>query len=217
MTLLPEHQPLTNTPQPQTRVHTNHAPHPLPLQWLATSLHTPLPLQWQAASLCSHTPRRSHAHAPGLPLSVKLFAGNPIDEHGRDTDPDNGTWLKHARNEIKMLGSVMGLEHKAERPRALEQIEKAHEADNDVWPESYCCSLCHELKAAWVEELREGHRKLCRLLNSDNPRKEDLKFVALAPASWLQVPRHVQPWFGDGLLSDGVVSDGVHAEAGKGF
>ena len=99
------------------------------------------------------------------------------------------TWLKQARNEIKMIGSVIGLEHKKERIKALEQIEKAHEQDSDVWPESYCYSLWEELKAAWVEELRESRRQLCRILNTDNPRKEDLKFVALAPDSGFHFPR----------------------------
>ncbi|CAK9011592.1 J domain-containing protein [Durusdinium trenchii] len=45
------------------------------------------------------------------------------------------TWLKQAKNEIRMLGSVLGLEHKKERLKALDQIEKAHEQDSDVWPE----------------------------------------------------------------------------------
>ena len=99
------------------------------------------------------------------------------------------TWLKQARNEIKMLGSVLGLEHKKERLKALDQIERAHEQDSDVWPENYCYSLWEELKAAWVEELRESRRQLCRILNTDNPRKEDLKFVALAPDSGFHFPR----------------------------
>ena len=99
------------------------------------------------------------------------------------------TWLKQARNEINMIGSVLGLEHKKERLAALEQIEKAHEKDVDVWPENYCYSLWEELKAAWVEELRESRRKLCRILNTDNPRKEDLKFVALAPGSGFKFPK----------------------------
>lgn len=99
------------------------------------------------------------------------------------------TWLKQARNEINMIGSVLGLEHKKERLAALEQIEKAHEKDVDVWPENYCYSLWEELKAAWVEELRESRRKLCRILDTDNPRKEDLKFVALAPGSGFNFPK----------------------------
>ena len=99
------------------------------------------------------------------------------------------TWLKQAKNEIKMIGSVLGLEHKKERLKALDQIERAHEQDSDVWPENYCYSLWEELKAAWVEELRESRRQLCRILNTDNPRKEDLKFVALAPDSGFHFPR----------------------------
>ena len=99
------------------------------------------------------------------------------------------TWLKQAKNEVKMIGSVLGLEHKKERLAALDLIEKAHEQDADVWPENYCYSLWEELKAAWVEELRESRRRLCRILNTDNPRKEDLKFVALAPDSGFRFPR----------------------------
>ena len=40
-----------------------------------------------------------------------------------------------------MIGSVLGLEHKKERLKALDQIERAHEQDSDVWPENYCYSL----------------------------------------------------------------------------
>lgn len=45
-----------------------------------------------------------------------------------------------------------------------------------------------ELKAAWVEELREGRRRLCKVLNCEQPRKEDLRFVALAPGSGFTFP-----------------------------
>ena len=102
------------------------------------------------------------------------------------------TWLKQARNEIKMIGSVLGLEHMPGRKEALEQIEKAHEADPEAWPEAYCFSLWEELKAAWVEELRESRRRLCKVLNTDIPRKEDLKFIALAPGSGFHFPTTFQ-------------------------
>ena len=102
------------------------------------------------------------------------------------------TWLKQARNEIKMIGSVLGLEHMAGRREALEQIEKAHEADPEAWPEAFCFSLWEELKAAWVEELRESRRRLCKVLNTDIPRKEDLKFIALAPGSGFHFPTTFQ-------------------------
>ena len=145
---------------------------------------------------------KDHTTLPAWTLSVaQAVTAKPRDfdnyEMPKDDKIENkpkhpthfATWLKQARNEINMLGSVMGLEHKAERLQALEQIEKAHEKDNDVWPESYCYSLWEELEAAWVEELREARRRLCRVLNTDNPRKEDLKFVALAPGSGFRFPK----------------------------
>ena len=149
-----------------------------------------------------HHGGKDHTTLPGWALSVaQAVTAKPRDFDAYEMPKDDkvetkprhpthfATWLKQARNEISMLGSVMGLEHKKERLEALEQIEKAHEKDSDVWPENYCYSLWEELKAAWVEELRESRRRLCRLLNTDNSRKEDLKFVALAPGSGFRFPR----------------------------
>ena len=140
---------------------------------------------------------RDHTTLPNWSLSVaQAVTATPKDfdhyEMPRDDKARHpthfATWLKQARNEIKMIGSVLGLEHRSGRLKALEQIEQAHEADPEAWPEAYCYSLWEELKAAWVEELREGRRKLCKLLNCEQPRKEDLRFVALAPGSGFTFP-----------------------------
>ena len=144
---------------------------------------------------------RDHTTLPNWTLSVaQAVTATPKDFDHYEMPKDDkveakprhpthfATWLKQARNEIKMLGSVLGLEHRAGRLRALEQIEQAHEADPEAWPETYCYSLWEELKAAWVEELREGRRRLCKLLNCEQPRKEDLRFVALAPGSGFTFP-----------------------------
>ena len=58
-----------------------------------------------------------------------------------------------------MIGSVLGLEHKKERLKALDQIEQAHEQDSDVWPESYCYSLW-ELLAPRKSKGLEGSKDL---------------------------------------------------------
>ena len=144
---------------------------------------------------------RDHTTLPNWSLSVaQAVTAKPRDFDNYEMPKDDkvepkprhpthfATWLRQAKNEIAMLGSVMGLEHKVDRLRALDQLEKAHDADPEAWPESYCFSLWEELKAAWVEELREERRKLCKLLNTDQPRKEDLKFVALAPNSGFRFP-----------------------------
>ena len=144
---------------------------------------------------------RDHSTLPNWTLSVaQAVTATPKDFDHYEMPKDDkveakprhpthfATWLKQARNEIKMLGSVLGLEHKAGRLRALEQIEQAHEADPEAWPETYCYSLWEELKAAWIEELREGRRRLRKLLNCEQPRKEDLRFVALAPGSGFTFP-----------------------------
>ena len=151
------------------------------------------------ASLCHGG--RDHTTLPGWSLSVaQAVTAKPKDFDGYEMPKDDkvepkprhpthfATWVRQAKNEISMIGSVMGLEHKVDRLKALDQLEKAHEADPEAWPESYCFSLCEELKAAWVEELREERRKLCKILNTDQPRKEDLKFVALAPGSGFRFP-----------------------------
>lgn len=144
---------------------------------------------------------RDHTTLPGWSLSVaQAVTAKPKDFDGYEMPKDDkvepkprhpthfATWVRQAKNEIVMIGSVMGLEHKVDRLKALDQLEKAHEADPEAWPESYCFSLWEELKAAWVEELREERRKLCKILNTDQPRKEDLKFVALAPGSGFRFP-----------------------------
>ena len=144
---------------------------------------------------------RDHTTLPAWSLSVaQAVTAKPKDFDGYEMPKDDkiepkprhpthfATWVRQAKNEIAMLGSVMGLEHKVDRLKALDQLERAHEADPEAWPESYCFSLWEELKAAWVEELREERRKLCKILNTDQPRKEDLKFVALAPGSGFRFP-----------------------------
>lgn len=144
---------------------------------------------------------RDHTTLPGWSLSVaQAVTAKPKDFDGYEMPKDDkvepkprhpthfATWVRQAKNEIAMMGSVMGLEHKVDRLKALDQLVKAHEADPEAWPESYCFSLWEELKAAWVEELREERRKLCKILNTDQPRKEDLKFVALAPGSGFRFP-----------------------------
>ena len=144
---------------------------------------------------------RDHTTLPSWSLSVaQAVTAKPRDFDSYEMPKDDkvepkprhpthfATWVKQAKNEIAMIGSVMGLEHKVDRLRALDQLEKAHDADPEAWPESYCFSLWEELKAAWVEELREERRKLCKMLNTDQPRKEDLKFVALAPSSGFRFP-----------------------------
>ena len=97
---------------------------------------------------------KDHTNLPNWTLSVaQAVTAKPRDFDAYEIPKDDkletkprhpthfATWLKQAKNEITMVGSVMGLEHKQERIAALEQIEKAHEKDSDVWPESYCYSL----------------------------------------------------------------------------
>lgn len=87
--------------------------------------------------------KRACGHSKALMQSDKI---EPRPRHPTHF----ATWLKQARNEIKMIGSVLGLEHMAGRKEALEQIEKAHEADPEAWPEAYCFSLWQELKVHYM-------------------------------------------------------------------
>ena len=50
-----------------------------------------------------------------------------------------------------------------------------------AFPSDYVYGLLEELQAAWCEQLREARRKLTRRLATDNLRKEDLRFLCLAP------------------------------------
>ncbi|CAK9036674.1 unnamed protein product [Durusdinium trenchii] len=91
------------------------------------------------------------------------------------------TWLKQARNEIKMIGSVLGLEHKKERLKALEQIEKAHEQDSDeqslvammiVWAEDV---IAEEYEGVQYTQLEDELRELTRGPDADWLKDPSLK------------------------------------------
>ncbi|CAE8640796.1 unnamed protein product [Polarella glacialis] len=60
-------------------------------------------------------------------------------------------------------------------------MEEAHEDVTDVFPAEYVFGLWEELNSAWIEQLRQKLRTLQIILGTDEPRKEDLKFVAFAP------------------------------------
>ena len=62
-------------------------------------------------------------------------------------------------------------------------LEMAHEDNERAFPFAYICRLWNELWAVWIEELRESRRHLTRRLNTDNPRKAELKCLALMPGS----------------------------------
>ena len=111
---------------------------------------------------------RDHTTLPAWSLSVaQAVTAKPKDFDGYEMPKDDkiepkprhpthfATWVRQAKNEITMPGSVMGLEHKVDRLKALDQLERAHEADPEAWPESYCFSLWEELKAAWVGRTRD--------------------------------------------------------------
>ena len=103
--------------------------------------------------------------------------------------PSVGVWRRQVENQIRTFECVYGVEHGPERREALSALVKAHEEDDCAFPAEHIYGLWEELCAAWCEQLRERRRELTRLLNTDNPRKEDLKFLALAPdasgaASW---------------------------------
>jgi len=91
------------------------------------------------------------------------------------------SWKKMAENGIKVFASVYGLEHAAERREALSKLEALHESDEHAFPLDYVFSLWEELQAAWCEQLRESRRQLQLRLGTDNPRKEDLRFLMLTP------------------------------------
>ena len=96
---------------------------------------------------------------------------------------------KHAENGVKVFASAYGLEHAAERREALNALEATHEADEHAFPSDYIFALWEELQAAWCEQLRESRRQLQLRLGTDNPRKEDIRFLMLTPdasgnASW---------------------------------
>ena len=90
-------------------------------------------------------------------------------------------WKKACFNQVKVFGLVLGKEHTAERFKCLDMLEKAHEDNERAFPFAYICRLWNELWAVWIEELRESRRHLTRILNTDQPRKEELKGLALMP------------------------------------
>eukprot|EP00974_Lingulodinium_polyedra_P122872 11184571-Lingulodinium_polyedra.AAC.1 len=90
-------------------------------------------------------------------------------------------WKRQAENGIRIFECVYGLEHGPERREAFQALQVAHEEDDSAFPAAYVYGVWEELNAAWCEQLRERRRELLRALGTENPRKEDLRFIALAP------------------------------------
>ena len=111
-----------------------------------------------------------------MPADLKL-EGRPRAPHSV------AVWKRQCENEIEVWCHTMGQEHREERLLALQTLEKAHEEDDNVFPSHYIMDLWEELWSVWCEEVREGRRALQRLLDTDHPRKEDIKFVALTPGA----------------------------------
>ncbi|CAE8601345.1 unnamed protein product, partial [Polarella glacialis] len=140
--------------------------------WVGAS-HKDAPL-WSATASGFVTAKAQHFDCYVAPSDHKLEA------KGRYTMTFQ-TWRRQVENQIRVFGAVYGLEHMPERMAALKKLEEAHDEDDNAWPADYVFALWEELSAAWREELRESRRQLCHTLGTDNPRKEDLRFVALSP------------------------------------
>jgi len=99
-------------------------------------------------------------------------------------------WRVRCLGEIAAFASVMGIEHKQEREKCMETLLASHEANKHTYPLSWVKDVWEEINGVWCEEIREKRRQLCRMLGTDNPRKEEVRFLALAPgptgaASWV--------------------------------
>ena len=99
----------------------------------------------------------------------------------RPRDPvHQKVWEKQARNGIEVWCAAYGKEHREERVLCLDALIEANELDPYEYPDQLTRDWWEELQAAWIEQLREKRRELCRMLGTDRPRKEDLKFLACA-------------------------------------
>ena len=83
----------------------------------------------------------------------------------------------------KFFGLVFGREHVKERLDCLDTLVRECEKDDHAFPPKFVYALWEELWATWGERLREKKRALLRMLQTDNPRKEDLKMIAFAPTA----------------------------------
>ena len=83
-------------------------------------------------------------------------------------------------NSVAIFGSVYGREHQSERRKALQRLRAACEEGDIACPARYIYGLREELTDAWAEQLREKRREFPRVLGAQNPRKEDVKMVAMA-------------------------------------
>ena len=63
--------------------------------------------------------------------------------------------------------------------KCLEVLFNSVEENRRKFPLDSVRDLWEEIWGAWCEEVRESRRALCRSLGTDNPRKEDVKFLAL--------------------------------------
>ena len=146
---------------------------------------------------------RDHTTLPNWTLSVaqavtatpkdfdhyEMPKDDKVEAKPRTSHPLRNMAQASAERDQDAWGALLGLEHRPGRLKALEQIEQAHEADPEAWPEAYCYSLWEELKAAWVEELREGRRRLCKLLKCETTPEGGSPVCRAGTREWLHISR----------------------------
>ena len=65
--------------------------------------------------------------------------------------------------------------------QAIDTLQRWHESNETKHPFHHCVRTFEEILAVYVEGVRNRRRELCRLIGTENPRKEDLKVLAWTP------------------------------------
>ena len=90
-------------------------------------------------------------------------------------------WRRQVFVQITVLQKVCAEEHGVEMRECIEKLLDWHETTKKANPFDFVTNLWEELMGVWCEQIREGRRLLCRKLGTEHPRKEEIRFIALAP------------------------------------
>ena len=110
----------------------------------------------------------------------------------------------------------MGMEHSQERLDARDQLIDLHERQPHRYPCEWVWDVREELWWRWVEELKEEFRRLFRLLSTEAPSREEIRWAALAPDASGQANLRLPTAFQLGE-AEGYFQQVVEARVKRGF
>ena len=89
-------------------------------------------------------------------------------------------FMEDAENQVELFADANGAEHAPGFRKALKMLKYLHQVRPDIFPIPDIFGMWEKCLARWCTVLVESVDELCRLTGKDNPRKADIRFVALA-------------------------------------